>query len=117
MDNFTFAEEQEEGQIEDLQNWRDALFFEWTYPHFKRVALLKPQAQGGNIRMIVQLSDGTEHQLTHAQVEAFLNSENFNFNVRNRLAANNIWLHHNRNGRWAMATGQEPAVWPEDEVV
>ncbi len=27
-----------------------------------------------------------------------------------------VWFHVNRNGTWAVATGQEPAIWPEDEA-
>lgn len=30
---------------------------------------------------------------------------------------NDVFLHKNRDGSWAIATGQEPAVWPEDEEV
>lgn len=29
---------------------------------------------------------------------------------------NDIWLHKNRDGTWAIATGQHPGVWYEDEV-
>ena len=25
-----------------------------------------------------------------------------------------VWFHKNRDGTWAVATGQMPAVWPED---
>jgi hypothetical protein len=31
---------------------------------------------------------------------------------------NDIWLHKNRDGvTWAIATGQQPTVWPEDGPV
>jgi hypothetical protein len=30
---------------------------------------------------------------------------------------NDIWLHRNRDGvTWAMATGQQPSIWPEDQI-
>lgn len=28
-----------------------------------------------------------------------------------------VWFHLNDDGTWAIATGQEPLVWPEDEPV
>ncbi len=36
-----------------------------------------------------------------------------------RMAAGDIpiFIHKNRNGRYAIATGKEPLVWPEDEVI
>lgn len=32
------------------------------------------------------------------------------------LLPESIWIHQNRDGNMAVATGKKPAVWPEDEV-
>jgi len=28
----------------------------------------------------------------------------------------NVWFHLNRDGTWAVAIGEEPIVWPEEEI-
>lgn len=116
MDDFRFPEETESSQFEDLRKMYDSLAFDWRAAGFKRIKCAKPQATGSDNRLTLELTDGTSYPLTDAELEALSNGDKATETLQQDLAAYNVYVHKNRNGRWATATGQEPTVWPEDEV-
>lgn len=116
MDDFTFSEKVNNENI-DLSDKFEGWLFEWINAGFKRIRCVKPQASGTDNRIIIELSDNRTYELTQTEVEAFNNPDRLGFAIKSKLAANNIYVHKNRNGRWAIATGQEPKEWPEDMVI
>lgn len=94
---------------------------------FKRIACLKPQPSDNNNRVILtwigpDLVERTyavnqrilKRYATAEEAKAALDKftqQNFGYTLPD------VWFHINRDGRWAIATGVLPALWPEDEVV
>lgn len=58
-----------------------------------------------NQRSLNRIDDDQEAK---AALDQFT-SHNFGYTL------DDIWLHKNRDGTWAIATGAVPDVWPEDE--
>lgn len=93
---------------------------------YKRIACLKPQPSDNDNRITVIWvgPDGIERIYTVNQrtlkryatadeIKAALDdwtSKSFGY------VMDDIWFHKNRDGTWAIATGQIPDVWPEDYV-
>lgn len=84
---------------------------------FRRIKWTKPPVNNNDNQVTIALGDGRTFIATKAQI-ALLDTEEKLLNaVRVSLGGiQDIFVHKNRNGRWAIATGQAPAVWPEDET-
>jgi len=85
---------------------------------FKRIKWAKPPIANTTNQVTLVLTDGRTFTRTKAQL-ATLNTE---AKMRTALTTalgmrNDIFLHLNRNGRWCIAIGAAPAVWPEDEPI
>lgn len=88
---------------------------------FTRIASLKVQGSDNDNRMVIEWA-GVSYAInqrtlnrytTAAEIKAALDKW---AQVNLGYVINDIWFHKNRDGSWAVATGEQPAVWPEDEV-
>lgn len=92
---------------------------------YKEIAGLKPQPSDNDNRILVVWvgPDGVQREyainqrtlnkyVSEAEVKAALDSWTQN---TFGYVLDDIWFHRNRDGTWAVATGQPPAVWPEDQ--
>lgn len=76
---------------------------------------MKPPQAGGANQVTIVLGDGREFKVNKNQL-AQLDTEK---KIQAAIEAffgplSDIWVHKNRDGTWAIATGQEPNMWPED---
>jgi hypothetical protein len=118
--DFIFGEEIETNQLEDLQDNLDSLFFEWSKRSgYKRIKFLRVRQSGGDNRFIITRSDNTTYSMTQDEITAYTNPDHLSHVIKTKMAANDIWLHKNRDGvTWAIAIGASPpAVWPEDDPI
>jgi len=81
----------------------------------KQIRSLKPPLSASDNQMMIVLSDGRRLELSKAQL-ALQNTEGKLDQVIKATLGEPIFVHLNRNGRYAIATGERPVVWPEDEV-
>lgn len=85
----------------------------------QRVASLKPQPSDNNNR-ITLIFNGTTYTVNQRILNRFDDEAGLKAALDDFLgySPNDIWFHKNDDGiTWAIATGSEPAVWPEDEVI
>lgn len=92
---------------------------------YKRIASLKPQPSNNDNRIILSWIGPDLIERTYSVNQQILN----NFETEEELKAavdnftqqnfgyvlDDVWFHLNRDGTWAVATGQLPNIWPEDE--
>ena len=84
---------------------------------FKRIASLKPKEFDDSNCIIVELADNKTYSLNKSSLDAYSTTADLKTameaSVGNKIA--DIFFHKNRDGSYAIATGREPKVWPEDE--
>lgn len=89
---------------------------------FKRIMSLKPQASDNANRITVEWG-GNSYSIKQSILKHFTTALELKTALDNWTQANlgyvinDIFFHRNRDGTWAVATGEEPQVWPEDEVI
>jgi len=70
---------------------------------------------------IVEFGDNTKIDATKTDLTSLPTDKELNTDLTDKLSVvsktDTIFLHKNRNGTIAVATGQEPKVWPEDEII
>ena len=89
---------------------------------FRRIASLKPQPSDNDNRIIIEW-DGVIYTVNQRTLKRYATAEELKAALDTWTQHNlgyvitDIWFHLNRDGTWAVATGQtSPEVWPEDEV-
>jgi hypothetical protein len=84
---------------------------------FRRIKTVKTPATGNANQLTIELADGRTYALTRAQLSQFVTAAALKTAIVTALGSPlpDLWCHRNRNGTWAIATGQEPEIWPEDD--
>jgi hypothetical protein len=67
----------------------------------------------------VEFTDDTKISLTKSSLTILDTKEKLDTDLTTKMGArkDKIFLHKNRSGTIAVATGAEPEVWPEDEII
>lgn len=91
-----------------------------------RIASLKPQPSDNDNRIILVWigpdSIQREYMVNQRTLNRYATADELKAAVDDFTSKsfgyvlNDVWFHLNRDGTWAVATGQQPSVWPEDEV-
>src|SRR3972149_4615436 len=85
--------------------------------NFRRIKWAKPPATNVENQVTIVLSDGRTFAATKAQIGGANTASQLKAMLTAVLGGlPDVWIHKNRNGRWAISTGTEPAIWPEDEI-
>ena len=71
--------------------------------------------RGSDEVIVIGHTDGREVRLLQSDRATFNTPEKLRNEVSRQLGDNNFHFHINRDGSIAMAYGQEPELWPEDE--
>lgn len=80
-----------------------------------RLATWKRAAQGKAVVLVV---DGQEIEIDHAALDSLNTAGKLEAAVEGMAGRElPVFFHINRDGSLAMAWGEAPRVWPEDEVV
>ena len=83
---------------------------------FKRIRCAKPQVVSSTNQIMVVLADGKSAALTTVQVSPLNTEAKMSAELQKTLGSiPDLFVHLNRNGRYCIATGEKPLVWPEDE--
>ena len=96
---------------------------------FRRVASLKPGLPNDN-RIIFEwqhpsgplVGQWASYFINQQTLSGYSTAEelkaalDFWTNANFGYVFDDVWFHLNDDGTWAIATGQEPTVWPEDET-
>jgi hypothetical protein len=85
---------------------------------FRRIQSLKVQPSDNANRITGVLADGRTYSVNQRVLNRFKDAAEIKAAIEkflNEPVA--IWFHKNRDSTWAVATGTEPAVWPEDETI
>lgn len=93
---------------------------------YKRIASLKPQPSNNDNRIIMVWVGPDSIERTYAVNQRTLNKYKSATELKAALddwtqksfgyVLDDVFFHLNDDGTWAMATGQEPSVWPEDDI-
>jgi hypothetical protein len=89
---------------------------------FKRIKSVKPQTGGNANRITITLANGTTYAVNQSTLNKYKTGAEMKAALDLWMQANlgyvinDIFFHLNDDGTWAIATGQEPLIWPEDEV-
>jgi len=83
----------------------------------ERVAIWRSGKGEPAFRIVV---GGQEITLSHAQADTLSTESAVQAAIEqvaqtSKVELPRIFVHKNRDGTWALATGQEPDAWPEDE--
>jgi N-dimethylarginine dimethylaminohydrolase len=83
----------------------------------QRVATWKRAEQGKAVLLVV---DGKRIEINHASLTTLDTAEKIEAELQSQATTSNvqlpkIFVHVNRDGSVAVATGAEPRAWPEDE--
>lgn len=83
-----------------------------------RVATWKRKEQGKAVIVVV---DGRVLEISHADLARFDTEEKLRVELELQASTSNVeapalFVHINRDGCLALATGAAPGVWPEDEA-
>lgn len=84
---------------------------------FKRIASLKIQPSDNDNRIAIVANDVT-YTCNQRILYRFANGAELKAALEKFLGYSlpDIFFHKNADGTWAIATGQSPVVWPENEV-
>jgi len=88
---------------------------------FTHIKSVKPQTGGNSNRITVTLATGQSYTVNQTTLNKYSTAEELKAALDKWIQTNlgyvinDIWFHKNRDDTWAIATGQEPLVWPEDE--
>jgi len=86
-----------------------------TQTAFRRIKWAAPPAGDADNQVTIVLGDGRTFTATKIQIAALDTRAKACAALEAVLTSvPDIFLHLNRNGRWAIATGQPPEIWPED---
>jgi hypothetical protein len=85
----------------------------------ERVATWKRAEQGQALLLVV---DGKKVEIDHAALTTLDTAEKIEAELRSQATTANVqlpklFIHLNRDGSVAVATGAEPEIWPEDEPI
>jgi hypothetical protein len=90
---------------------------DWAHAIFKRIKFLRSQLTGGANRLTITLGDDSTYAQTQDQLAACATVLDMQEDIRHGVQAPDIWVHQNDDGGYDIATGIEPTIWPEDEVL
>ncbi len=86
---------------------------------FNRVACLRPQPSDNDNRIIVEW-EGNSYAVNQRTLNRYANGDELKAALDKWTQLNlgyvipDVWFHKNRDGTWAIATGEAPMIWPED---
>ena len=80
----------------------------------RRLATFTPTTNATD-GLIIELTDDTQVKITQAAIELATEGQ-LETALRTTLTRDDVHVHKNRDGTIALAIGQEPATWPEDET-
>lgn len=85
---------------------------------FQRIKCSRVQPSDNDNRITITLLDGTSYAVNQRSLNRFATGDELKAALEKFLgyAVPDIWFHKNRSGTWAIATGEFPNIWPEDEV-
>lgn len=83
---------------------------------YKRIKSVKSQGNPQADRIIVGLTNEEPWTIKENALKKFDNGDELKAALDLFLGyvIDDIWFHLNRDDTWAIATGQEPLIWPED---
>jgi len=82
--------------------------------NIRRLATFTPEINATD-GLIIELTDDTQVKITQAAIELATEGQ-LETTLRTTLTRDDVHVHKNRDGTVALAIGQEPATWPEDET-
>lgn len=82
--------------------------------NIRRLATFTPTTNATD-GLIIELTDDTQVKITQAAIELATEGQ-IETTLRTTLTRDDVHVHKNRDGTVALAIGQEPATWPEDET-
>ena len=84
--------------------------------HIRRIKTVKHPRTALEAQIIIELADGKNYTASKAALDTLATPTAVKAEAEKALGKlDDLFIHKNRDGSWAVATGAAPAVWPEDE--
>jgi len=84
--------------------------------HIRRIKTVRHPRTAQEAQIIIETADGKVFQPSKAALDTLATPTAVKAEAEKALGKlDDLFIHKNRDGSWAVATGAAPAVWPEDE--